>query len=121
MGVSLLLEALGLLKSESCEAFRRTKGIKGRVRRYDIVVWAARCAGGACRTLAGRYPCCARGTAERTAAACPSCGVLSTSVKGRVIDLADATSPTDEKRIMHAVEQARWRCREDNCSAVVVH
>lgn len=54
-------------------------------------------------------------TAEPTAAACPSCGVFSTSVKGRVI-----TSPRDipygEKRIILQWNKARWRCREDNCT-----
>jgi transposase len=47
-------------------------------------------------------------------AACPSCGVLSTAVKGRVI-----TSPRDipygEDRIVVRWSKARWRCREDYC------
>ena len=54
-------------------------------------------------------------TAEPTAAACPSCGVFSTSVKGRVI-----TSPRDipygEKRIILRWSKTRWRCREDYCT-----
>ncbi len=53
-------------------------------------------------------------TAEPTAAACPSCGVLSTSVKGRAV-----TSPRDipygEQRIMLRWNKKRWRCREDYC------
>jgi hypothetical protein len=53
-------------------------------------------------------------TAEETAPACPSCGVLSTSLKGRV-----TTSPRDipygEDRIMVRWNKARWRCREDYC------
>ncbi|MCX2935023.1 transposase family protein [Mycobacterium sp. CVI_P3] len=48
------------------------------------------------------------------AAACPACGVLSTSVKGRV-----RTSPRDigygEDRIVVCWSKTRWRCREDYC------
>ena len=51
-------------------------------------------------------------TAEQTAAACPSCGVVSTSVKARV-----STSPRDipygEERIIVRWNKTRWRCRED--------
>jgi transposase len=54
-------------------------------------------------------------TAEPTAAACPACGVVSTSVKGRV-----TTSPRDipygEKRIVLRWNKTRWRCREDYCT-----
>jgi len=53
-------------------------------------------------------------TAEETAAACPSCGVLSSSRKGRT-----ATSPKDipygEDRIVLQWNKTRWRCREDYC------
>jgi transposase len=53
-------------------------------------------------------------TAEESAAACPSCGVFSTSVKGRV-----STSPRDipygEDRIVVRWNKTRWRCREDYC------
>lgn len=53
-------------------------------------------------------------TAEESAAACPSCGVFSTSVKGRV-----STSPRDipygEDRIVVRWNKTRWRCREDDC------
>jgi transposase len=53
-------------------------------------------------------------TAEETAAACPSCGVLSTSVKARVI-----TSPKDIPyglgRILVRWHKTRWRCREHYC------
>src|ERR1700758_3485928 len=53
-------------------------------------------------------------TAEPTAAACPACGVVSTSVKGRV-----TTSPHDipygEKRIVLRWNKTRWRCRQDYC------
>jgi transposase len=53
-------------------------------------------------------------TAEETAAACPSCGVLSRSVKARVI-----TSPKDIPyglgRILVRWHKTRWRCREDYC------
>src|SRR6202171_807177 len=53
-------------------------------------------------------------TAEETAAACPSCGMLSTSVKGRV-----STSPRDipygEDRIVVRWTKTRWRCRQDYC------
>ena len=53
-------------------------------------------------------------TTEETAAACPSCGVLSTSVKARVI-----TSPKDIPyglgRILVRWHKTRWRCREDYC------
>jgi transposase len=53
-------------------------------------------------------------TTEETAAACPACGVLSTSVKARVI-----TSPKDIPyglgRILVRWHKTRWRCREDYC------
>ena len=53
-------------------------------------------------------------TAEETAAACPSCGVVSTSVKAKVI-----TSPRDipygQGRIVVRWHKTRWRCREDYC------
>ena len=52
-------------------------------------------------------------TAEQ-AAACPACGVVSTSVKERV-----STSPRDigygEDRIIVRWNKTRWRCREDYC------
>lgn len=53
-------------------------------------------------------------TDEQAAAACPSCGVLSTSRKGGV-----TTSPRDipygEDRILLRWNKTRWRCREDYC------
>ena len=53
-------------------------------------------------------------TASETAAACPSCGVVSTSVKARV-----TTSPCDipygQDRILLRWSKTRWRCREDYC------
>ena len=53
-------------------------------------------------------------TAERAAAACPSCGVVSRSVKGRVM-----TSPRDipygQDLILLRWNKTRWRCREDYC------
>ena len=53
-------------------------------------------------------------TAEPSAAACPSCGVVSTSRKARV-----STSPRDipygEDRIILRWNKTRWRCREDYC------
>ena len=53
-------------------------------------------------------------TTEQTAAACPACGVFSTSVKGRV-----STSPRDlpygEDRIILRWNKTRWRCREEYC------
>ena len=53
-------------------------------------------------------------TDEPTAAACPVCGVVSTSVKGRV-----TTSPKDipygQGRIAVRWTKIRWRCREDYC------
>ena len=53
-------------------------------------------------------------TVSETAAACPSCGVVSTSVKGQV-----ATSPRDipygQSRIILRWNKTRWRCREDDC------
>ena len=65
--------------------------------------------------LPGRHPGGARGDrADQTAAACPSCGVFSTSVKGRL-----TTSPKDipygEERIIVRWNKTRWRCREDYC------
>jgi transposase len=54
-------------------------------------------------------------TADSSAAGCPSCGVVSTSVKGRV-----ATSPKDlpygESEIMVRWHKRRWRCREPACA-----
>jgi len=54
-------------------------------------------------------------TDEDTAAACPSCGVFSTSVKERV-----STRPKDipygEDRILLRWNKTRWRCREDYCT-----
>ena len=53
-------------------------------------------------------------TREPTAAACPSCGVFSTSVKAR-----EVTSPRDipyrEQRIIVRWNKTRWRCREGYC------
>ncbi len=53
-------------------------------------------------------------TDEDTAAACPSCGIFSTSVKERV-----TTRPRDipygEHRILLRWNKTRWRCREDYC------
>lgn len=53
-------------------------------------------------------------TAEQAAAACPSCGVVSTSVKARV-----SSSPRDipygEDRIIVRWNKTRWRCREGYC------
>ena len=53
-------------------------------------------------------------TADEAAAACPTCGVVSRSVKGRV-----RTSPRDigygEDRIVVCWNKTRWRCREDYC------
>ena len=53
-------------------------------------------------------------TDEATAAACPSCGVFSTSVKARV-----TTTPKDipygDGRILLRWNKTRWRCREDYC------
>ena len=53
-------------------------------------------------------------TAQETAAACPSCGVFSTSRKERT-----TTSPRDipygQDRIIVRWSKSRWRCREDYC------
>jgi transposase len=53
-------------------------------------------------------------TDEPSAAACPSCGVVSMSVKDHVV-----TSPKDipygEGRIIVRWNKVRWRCREDYC------
>src|SRR5271154_4818027 len=53
-------------------------------------------------------------TASEAAAACPSCGGVSTSVKARV-----TTSPRDipygQERIILRWNKTRWRCREDYC------
>ncbi|TQC38368.1 ISL3 family transposase, partial [Rhodococcus sp. WS4] len=54
-------------------------------------------------------------TDEDTAAACPSCGVFSTSVKERV-----STRPKDipygQDRILLRWNKTRWRCTEDYCT-----
>src|SRR4029453_526317 len=53
-------------------------------------------------------------TACEDAAACPSCGVISSSVKGNV-----TTSPRDipygTRRIVVLWHKRRWRCREALC------
>jgi transposase len=53
-------------------------------------------------------------TAEETAAACPGCGVVSTSLKERVI-----TTPRDipygQDRIVVQWSKSRWRCGQDYC------
>lgn len=53
-------------------------------------------------------------TDEETAAACPSCGVFSTSVKERI-----TTRPKDipygEHRVLLRWNKIRWRCLEDYC------
>jgi transposase len=53
-------------------------------------------------------------TTDRSAAACPSCAVVSTSAKARVI-----TTPKDlpygADRIMVRWHKTRWRCREESC------
>jgi hypothetical protein len=54
-----------------------------------LIVQAARSTV-ACRAARRRDPCVHVVTAQETAAACPSCGVVSTSVKARVV-----TSPRD--------------------------
>jgi transposase len=54
-------------------------------------------------------------TAEQTAAACPACGVFSTSVKGNV-----TTRPKDlpygERPVRLVWHKRRWRCRESRCA-----
>ncbi|BDB63522.1 ISL3 family transposase [Rhodococcus sp. RDE2] len=53
-------------------------------------------------------------TDEETAAACPSCGVFSTSIKERV-----TTQPKDipygDGRVLLRWNKVRWRCLEDYC------
>jgi transposase len=53
-------------------------------------------------------------TAEESAAACPSCGVVSTSVRGHAV-----THPRDlpygEAPVRLAWHKRRWRCREPQC------
>ena len=67
-----------------------------------------------CRALGRRDACGHAVTGSKTAAACPSCGVFSTAVKGQV-----STSPRDipygENRIIVRWNKTRWRCREDYC------
>ncbi len=53
-------------------------------------------------------------TADEAAAACPSCGVVSTSVKARVTTFPKDI-PYGEHRIMLRWNKIRWRCREDYC------
>jgi hypothetical protein len=59
-------------------------------------------------------------TDEPSAAACPSCGVVSMSVKDHVV-----TSPKDipygEGQIIVRWNKVRWRCREDYCKQGIVH
>jgi transposase len=51
---------------------------------------------------------------EDTAAACPSCGVFSTSVKARVSTLPKDI-PYGEGRLLLRWNKTRWRCREEDC------
>ena len=53
-------------------------------------------------------------TTEPTAAACPSCGVVSTSAKGRV-QTCPRDIPYGQDRIELRWNKTRWRCREDYC------
>ena len=53
-------------------------------------------------------------TADETAAAGPSCGVVSTSVKARVTT-APRDIPYGQDRIVVRWHKTRWRCREDYC------
>ena len=53
-------------------------------------------------------------TADETAVACPSCGVVSTSVKARVTT-APRDIPYGQDRIVVRWHKTRWRCREDYC------
>jgi transposase len=53
-------------------------------------------------------------TVEDAAAACPSCGVVSTSVKGKVTT-APRDIPCGQDRILLRWNKTRWRCGEDYC------
>ncbi len=53
-------------------------------------------------------------TADEAAAACPKCGVVSTSVKERV-SVSPRDIPYGEDRIILHWNKTRWRCREDYC------
>ena len=53
-------------------------------------------------------------TADEAAPACPDCGVVSTSVKARVIT-CPRDIPYGQDRIMVRWYKTRWRCREDYC------
>jgi transposase len=53
-------------------------------------------------------------TNEPTAAACPSCGVVSTSVKEYAVT-SPKNIPYGEGRIMLRWNKVRWRCRENYC------
>jgi len=53
-------------------------------------------------------------TASETAAACPACGVFSTSVKGQVVT-APRDIPYGESRIILRWNKTRWRCQEVYC------
>jgi len=53
-------------------------------------------------------------TDEATAAACPSCGVFSTSVKA-CVHTTPKDIPYGEGRILLRWNKTRWRCREDYC------
>jgi transposase len=53
-------------------------------------------------------------TASETAAACPSCGVVSSSVRGQVVS-SPRDIPYGQSRIILRWNKTRWRCREDYC------
>lgn len=53
-------------------------------------------------------------TDEPTAAVCPSCGVVSTSVKERA-PTAPKDIPYGRDRIVLRWNKTRWRCRENDC------
>ena len=91
-----------------------TKGTKGCDRRYDIVVRAARSTGGAVERRDDGARVVHVITDEPSAAACPGCGVVSSSVKEYV-----STSPRDipygQERILVRWNKTRWECKEDYC------
>ena len=108
------MEALGLPKSECCNAFRRR-------REPRVVVDDTTMLFGLAGVRVERVACLTDGTrvvhvvtAEETAAACPGCGVLSTSVKEYVATLPKDI-PYGADPIIVQWNKTRWRCEEDYC------
>jgi transposase len=104
----------GLPKFERCEAIQARKKDQGRVQRDDKFVRFAGVRVERVERLADGTWMVHVVTADAGAATCPSCGVVSRSVKERT-----ATSPNDipygENGILVRWCKTGWRCQQASC------